>query len=125
MVIRLVEQRVVTPHSGRLVGVMALDVEQITCGSFSLPSNGVASPTSASVHETAYTCTSFGSYVASASQEIAISNTFAGYLVSCGMPPSVLHATVGQNAEVIFGDVVTYTCEERTTDCGVFEFLTG
>ena len=43
MVIRLMEQRVVTHRLGR---VMALDVEHITCGTFS---SGVGSPTSACI----------------------------------------------------------------------------
>ena len=38
--------RVVTHHSVRLVGVMAFDVEHITCGTFS---SGVGSPTSACI----------------------------------------------------------------------------
>ena len=59
--------------------------------------------------------------VASASQGLEISNTLACYLVSCGMSPSVLNATADQTAEVTFGDVVTHTCDERTTDGGVFD----
>ena len=49
MAIRRMEQWVVTHLSVRLVRVMVLDFELITFGSFSLPSNGVASPTSALV----------------------------------------------------------------------------
>ena len=118
-------------------------------GSFSSPYNCVASRTSAFidgvvhvsvscdavvsltqasyVHETAYTCASSGSYVASASQGIEITNTPTGYRVSFGMPPSVLNATVNRTAqaaraaEVTSGDVVTYTCDEGTTDGGVFD----
>ena len=37
------------------------------------------------------------------------------------MPPSVLNATVDRTAEVTFGDVVTHTCDEGTTDGGVFD----
>ena len=58
--------------------------------------------------------TSFGSHVVSASQGIEISNTLACSLASCGMPPSVPNATV---AEI----VVTYTCNDRTTDGGDFD----
>ena len=36
-------------------------------------------------------------------------------LASCGMPPSVLNATVDRTTEVAFSDVVTRTCDERTT----------
>lgn len=117
------------------------DCRPITCGSFSSPANGVASPTSAFVggvvhvscdsghsltqasyvHEIAYTCTSSGSYVVSASQGVEISNTPTCYPVSCGVPPSVLNATVDRTTEVTFGDVVTYTCDEGTTDGGVFD----
>ena len=85
--------------------------------------DAVVSLTQASyVHETAYTCASSGSYVASALQGIEITNTPTGYPVSCGMPPSVLNATVDRTgaAEVTSGDVVTYTCDEGTTDGGVF-----
>ena len=46
VVIRLMEQRVVTYHSVRLVQVMAFDVEHITCGTFS---PGVGFPTSACI----------------------------------------------------------------------------
>ena len=49
MVIRLVEQRVVTHHSVRLVRVKAFDVEHIAYGTFlSLP-EGVGSPTSSCI----------------------------------------------------------------------------
>ena len=65
--------------------------------------------------------TSFVSYVASASQGMEISNTLACSLANCGLPPSVLNATVDQTAEVTLGDVVTHTCDERTTDSGVFD----
>ena len=37
------------------------------------------------------------------------------------MPTSVLNATVDQTAEVTFGDVVTYTYDERTTDSAMFD----
>jgi len=40
MVILLMERRVVTHHSVRLVRVMAFDVEHITWGTFSSPSEG-------------------------------------------------------------------------------------
>ena len=38
--VRFMEKRLVIHHSVRLVRVVALDVEQLTCGTFSSPSEG-------------------------------------------------------------------------------------
>ena len=56
------------------------------------------------MHETAYTYTSFGSFVASASQDMEISNTC---MSSC-----VRNGTLDQTVEATFGVVVTYTFDE-------------
>ena len=53
--IRMMEQRVVTHHSVRLVRVMAFDVEHITCGTLSSPSEGV-SPTTSVFIDSCYAC---------------------------------------------------------------------
>ena len=107
------------------------DCGPITCGSFSSPANDITSPTSAFVdgvvhvscdsghsltqtsyvHEIAYTCTSSGSYVVSASQGVEISNTPTCYPVSCGVPPSVLNAIVDRTTAV-----TTWSSSDDCTD---------
>ena len=125
-----------TRRSVRLVRAMGSetlsDCRPITCGSFSSPANDVTSPTSAFVngvvhvscdsghsltetsyvHEKAYTCTSSGSHVVSASQGVEISNTPACYPVSCGVPPSVLNAIVDRTTAV--------TTWSSSDDCTTF-----
>jgi len=117
------------------------DCSAISCGSFSSPSNGVATPAHASfaglvhvscdaghsltqasqVREAAYTCTSSGVYDIVSPQGVEISNTPTCYPVSCGVPPTVLNATADRTSEVTFGEAVTFSCDEGTTDGGVFD----
>ena len=63
------------------------------------------------VHEIAYTCTSFGSHVVSASQGVEISNTPTCHPVSCGVPPSVLNAIVDRTTAV-----TTWSSSDDCTD---------
>ena len=64
------------------------DCKPITCGSFSSPSNGVASATTAFIDGVVHV--SFCGL--SASQGIEITSTPTCHPVSCGMPPCVLNA---------------------------------
>ena len=78
------------------------------------------------VGETAYTCTSSGSYVASASQEIEISNTFACHPVSCGTEcGSSNRSSIRQCprfAGFALGSTMIATCSNTTVYVGVIIF---
>ena len=137
LVIRLLEQWVMTCRSVRLVQTVVSSVNDsrpTASGDFLSPSNSIAWPSSLFVdgvmrvtlmtpcpkpyvHGAAYTGASSGLNVSSASRGIEISNIPTLYC-KLWWALMVLEAAVDRAFEATLGDVVTFFCEKRTAAVG-------